>query len=505
MTEHKDNRTVMVLGASGYIGGRLVPLLLVQGHKVRAAGRSVHKLEERFGAGHDNLDLRAVDVLDPSTLQDALKGCRVVYYLVHSMNPQGGDFAHADRTAAANLVSAATAAGVTRIIYLSGLGDPDDALSEHLSSRAEVADILRGGDVPVTVLRAAMIIGSGSASFEILRYLVESLPVMITPRWLDTSCQPIAVADVLFYLQGCLDAPETRGETFDIGCQEVVTYRQLMEIYAEEAGLPRRLILRVPVLTPRLSSYWIQLVTPIPAALARPLAEGLRNPVLVRDTRIRDIFPQPLFDCRTAIRKALHERSDAPLHPSWDINPIDEPADCQPGDPAWAGGIRFREATEVELVGSGEPVWAILMKIGGDNGWFYADFLWQLRGWLDRLSGGPGMRRGRSEGPLQVGAPLDFWRVAAVEEGQSLLLEAEMKLPGRAALGFHICSAGENRTLLRQESIFLPRGLFGRFYWYVLLPLHKILFVGMLRGICRQAGVTILRGPEPIGKRSKKL
>jgi len=504
MTQRIDDQPLLVLGASGYIGGRLVPLLLDQGYRVRAAGRSQAKLAERFPSLADGLELCAVDVLNPEALQSAVQGCRVIYYLVHSMNPQSGDFAETDRKAAANVAAAAAKADVECIIYLSGLGDPADTLSEHLSSRAEVAEILRRGRVPVTVLRAAMIIGSGSASFEILRYLVEGLPLMITPRWLDTPCQPIAVSDVLHYLKSCIESPETIGEDLDIGCEEVVTYRQLMDIYAEEARLRPRLIVRVPVLTPKLSSYWIQLVTPIPAVLARPLAEGLRNPVLVRDARIRQIVAHETIDAREAIRLALDERLRLPLRPSWEAEGNFSPGMRQPGDPPWAGGIAFREGLEIEMTGTVERVWDTLAGIGGDNGWLYANLLWRLRGWLDELCGGPGLRRGRPAGPLQAGMPLDFWRVNSCKEQESLFLEAEMKLPGRAGLAFQIKPVGPSRIVLRQESVFLPRGLWGRLYWYLLLPVHRIIFSGMLRGIGRRAGGQIVRGPEPIPSGEKQ-
>jgi uncharacterized protein YbjT (DUF2867 family) len=287
----EHNKPVLVAGATGYIGGRLLPRLLEAGHRVRAVVRTPAKLGARPWSHHPALEVVRGDLLDRESIMAAARGCRVAYYLVHSMQRQVPDFADVDRRAALNMVDAAAAGGVERIIYLSGLGDEDQGLSRHLRSRTEVARILGEGPVPVTVFRAAMIIGSGSASFEILRYLVDRLPVMITPRWVSTPCQPIGVRNVLYYLVRCLDVSETTGKTFDIGQEEVLTYRRLMEVYAEEAGLPRRLIIPVPFLTPRLSSYWIHLVTPVPAALARPLAEGLSNPVVCRDFRIRDLIP----------------------------------------------------------------------------------------------------------------------------------------------------------------------------------------------------------------------
>lgn len=305
MPDTTGNKPVLVAGATGYIGGRLVPRLLEAGHRVRAFVRTPAKLRNRPWSDHSGLEVVAGDILDRDSLRAAVAGCWAVYYLIHSMAPDVADYAETDRQAACNMAQVAAACGIERIIYLSGLGESGAGMSRHLRSRSEVAAILAEGPVPVTVLRAAMIIGSGSASFEILRYLVERLPVMVTPRWVSTPCQPIGVHNVLHYLVGCLDCPETIGETFDIGQQEVVSYRRLMEIYAEEAGLRKRVIVPVPFLTPRLSSYWIHLVTPVPAALARPLAEGLSSPVVCRELRLQKLIPQPLLDCRQSIRLAL--------------------------------------------------------------------------------------------------------------------------------------------------------------------------------------------------------
>ena len=317
MSNPNKKAPILVTGATGYIGARLIPRLLQEGYAVRALARTPLKIGSRPWSGHPNLEIIRGDVLDLESLTDACSGCSAVFYLVHSMNRLNNDFPSIDREAAGNMASAAKAGGVDRIVYLGGLGEEEEGLSEHLSSRTEVADILRAGKVPVTVLRAAMIIGSGSASFEILRYLVERLPIIVTPRWIDIPCQPIGVRNTLRYLIGCLERPETIGETFDIGQDQVVSYRQLMEIFAEEAGLPKRLIVSLPILTPKMSALWINLLTPVPAVLARPLAEGLRNKVICRDTRIRELIPQELFDCRLAIHLAQHPRkSGGPSSPS---------------------------------------------------------------------------------------------------------------------------------------------------------------------------------------------
>jgi uncharacterized protein YbjT (DUF2867 family) len=491
-------KPVLVVGATGYIGGRLVPRLLQEGYRVRALVRSPAKLQGRSWAGNPLFETLRGDVLDRPSLAAAASGCGAAYYLVHSMNPRVDDFARTDRTAAENMVHAAGAAGLERIIYLSGLGEKDEGLSHHLSSRAEVAAILRAGPVPVTVLRAAMIIGSGSASFEILRYLVERLPVMVTPRWVDTPCQPIGVRNVLNYLAGCLRVSETIGETFDIGQEEVVNYRRLMEIYAEEAGLRKRLILPVPVLTPRLSSLWIHLVTPVPAAIARPLAEGLRNRVVCREQRIRELIPQELLDCRRAIRLALDRERRQQVESSWTDAGLIPPAEWSlPGDPAWAGGTVFEDARRAVLAGSPEQIWPAVARIGGCTGWYAADRLWRLRGLLDRLVGGVGLRRGRRNGEeLRPGDALDFWRVVAVERPQRLLLAAEMKLPGRAVLELRLERTEEGRTELRQTARFLPRGLAGILYWYGVYPFHQVVFNGMLKGIAAAAGKAVVSGPE---------
>ncbi len=495
-----QGRTIFVAGATGYIGGRLVPRLLEAGYRVRALARSPGKLSTRPWAEHPRLDIVRGDVLDAESVRAALEGCTAAYYLVHSMNPDVADFAQTDRLAADTMADAAADAGVEQIIYLGGLGEEGPDLSHHLQSRREVGRRLRRGSVPVTILQAAMIIGSGSASFEILRYLVDRLPVMVTPRWVDTPCQPIGVVNVLHYLIGCLECPETVGETFDIGQPEVLTYRELMRIYAEEAGLPRRLIMPVPVLTPRLSSYWIHLVTPVSAALARPLAEGLANPVVCREDRIRGLIPQDLLDCRRAIRLALDRLRQQEVETSWTDSGSIRPAEWSiPGDAAWAGGAIRDDSRRVIVDTTPDRVWPTLTSIGGSTGWYYADWLWRLRGLLDRLVGGPGLSRGRRDSAeIHPGDALDFWRVLAVERPRTLLLSSEMKLPGEATLSFSLAPLDDGRTELRQVARFLPRGLLGLLYWYAVSPLHNLVFSGMLRGIAAAVGTTISLGPERV-------
>ena len=485
------SKTILVTGGTGYVGGRLIPLLLEKGYRVRAVARSLQKLQSRPWAGFPNVELMAADLLDPAALRKAVAGCGAAYYLVHSMLSRPKVFEHADRRAATNMAWTAEEAGLERIIYLGGLGDVSSDLSHHLRSRAEVATILKSGKVPVTVLRAAMIIGSGSTSFEIVRYLVDRLPVMVIPKWLETPCQPIAIRNVLSYLTGCLERPETKGETYDIGGPEVVSYRKLMELYAEEAGLPKRKLLAIPFLSTRLSAYWIHLVTPIPGPMARALAEGLRNPVICQDLRIRDVLPQELMDCRTAMKLALQRVEQDSVKTHWsDAGKVPPAERMYPGDPQWAGGTVFEDNRSASVHASSEKVWRTIRAIGGTTGWYHADGLWKLRGFLDRMMGGVGLRRGRrSVQEIRSGDALDFWRVGHVREGNELFLIAEMKLPGIATLEFRIeKDAGDPESCrLHQIARFIPKGLWGILYWYGVLPLHAYVFGGMLRKIARAA------------------
>jgi uncharacterized protein YbjT (DUF2867 family) len=479
-----------------------VPRLLENGYRVRALARNPAKLRGRPWARNPGLEIVRGDVSDPDSLMQAARGCWAAYYLVHSMHPDIDDFARTDRRAASNMVKAAESAGMERIIYLGGLGEEEESLSHHLHSRAEVAHILRQGPVPVTVLRAAMIIGSGSASFEILRYLVEHLPVIVTPLWVHTPCQPIGVRNVLGYLTGCLECPQTVGQTYDIGQEEIVTYRQLMDLYAEEAGLGRRLIIPVPFLTPRLSALWIHLVTPVPPSLARPLAEGLRNRVVCRETRIRQLIPQDLFSCREAIRRALDRQRQQDVESSWSDGGIVPPAEWSiPGDPAWAGGTVYTDSRRLLLDATPEQVWPAIVRIGGKTGWYHANWLWALRGFLDQMVGGVGLLRGRRSGAeLYPGDALDFWRVVAVERPHRLLLVAEMKLPGQAVLELAVEERPEGGSELRQTALFLPRGLAGLFYWWSVTPFHNLVFDGMLKGVAKAAGATAIGSPERLPK-----
>jgi len=471
-----------IVGATGYIGGRLAPRLLEAGYAVRCLVRSPAKLQNRQWAQDSRVDVRQSDLSDASALSRNLEGCSAAYYLVHSMTSAGSEYAEQDRKLAAIFASAARSAGIERIIYLGGLGETGANLSEHLSSRREVEESLASTGVPVTVLRAAMIIGSGSASFEILRYLVERLPIMITPKWVSTQCQPIAIQNVMEYLSGTLSRPEMAGDVFDIGGSDVLCYRDIMRVMAEELGLRRRWIIPVPVLTPRLSSYWIHLITPLSHNIAKPLAEGLKNPVVCREDRITKIIPQKLLTVREAIHAALHEVLEHRVETTWSMSGV------IPGDPDWAGGTVFRDERHVIISAPASAVFRAVCRLGGQHGWHGAGWLWKIRGAIDMLAGGPGLRRGRRDPDLLgYGEALDFWRVIGIEPDRNLTLLAEMKLPGEARIEFQIVPNGRRECTLRQLATFRPRGLLGLLYWYAVLPFHHFVFQGMLLGIQREA------------------
>jgi len=494
-----NSHPILVTGATGYVGGRLVPALLDAGYRVRAMGRSLDKLGCRPWARHPLIELVVGDVLDLKSLKKAASGCRIAYYLVHSMIAQKGQFVEADRVAARNMVAAAEDAELTRMIYLGGLAEAKDkSLSKHLESRIEVAEILQAGSVPTTDLRAPMILGSGSASFEILRYLVERLPAMVTPRWVQSLNQPIAIRDVIAYLVGCLEHEQTVGETLDIGGPDVLTYRDLLKIYAEEAGLRKRLIIPVPVLTPTLSAYWIRFVSPVPTSIALPLTEGLTSDAVCTDKRIRDIIPRKLLSCREAIRLALDRLNQEQVDTCWmDAGELIEPEWAHCGDAEWAGGTLMHCGYRALLQADAESVWRPVSRIGGKTGWYHLDILWRLRGMMDRMVGGVGLRRGRRHpSDLMVGDALDFWRVLEVEPPERLVLLAEMKTPGEAMLEFQITAVGENQAELQMFSSFLPRGLGGILYWYVLYPFHEWIFYGMLKSIAKSIGKPIVDGPQ---------
>ncbi len=494
-----NSKPILVTGATGYVGGRLIPALLDAGYRVRAMGRTLEKLGCRPWAHHDRVELVEGDVLDRESLIKAAAGCWAAYYLVHSMIAQKEKYVEADRKAAHNMVDAAAAGGLQRMIYLGGLAESRHmSLSKHMKSRREVGDILQSGPVPTTDLRAPMILGSGSASFEILRYLVERLPAMVTPRWVQSLNQPIAIRNVITYLVGCLEYEETVGQIFDIGGPDILTYRDLLDIYAAEARLPRRWIIPVPVLTPTLSALWIHLISPVPTSIALPLTEGLVTDAVCSENRIRSIIPQKLLTCREAIRLALDRVRQEQVDTCWmDAGDLLEPEWAHCGDAEWAGGTIMSCGYRAYLKATAEETWQPIRKIGGKTGWYFGNFLWRLRGIMDRLAGGVGLRRGRRHpSEIGVGDALDFWRVLEVVAPHRLLLVAEMKTPGEALLEFQITPIGDDRIELQMLSRFLPKGLGGIIYWYVFYPFHQWIFFGMLRSIAKAIGKPILSGPE---------
>ena len=484
---------LLVTGATGYVGGRLIPLLLEAGHQVRVLVRDPARLQGRPWLAQ--VEVVQGDVLQAHTLPAAMTGISAAYYLVHSMS-DSADFHQRDITAARNFALAAKAAGVPRLIYLGGLGDSAADLSPHLRSRQATGDALRAAcaspdqspaTTTVTEFRAAVIVGSGSLSFEMIRYLTERVPIMICPRWVYTRVQPIAVRDVLSYLVSALSVPESANRILEIGGADVLTYGEMMTGYARARGL-RRWLLPVPVLTPRLSSYWVHWVTPVPAAIARPLIQGLRNEVIVHDDSPRRLFPsiQPL-DYATALRFALAKLDAGQVQTSWKDALVSSQNDGAPATFTEQEGI-FIEQRQQIVDAPPAAVFRTFSGIGGERGWFYATWAWELRGLADRLIGGVGLRRGRRHpDDLRVGDALDFWRVEAVEAPRLLRLRAEMKVPGLAWLQFETQPQPDGRTRLVQTAFFASKGLFGLLYWYALYPLHGLIFSGMIREIARRA------------------
>ncbi len=476
--------TVLVSGATGYIGGRLVPRLLEAGYSVRCLVRDPARLQGRPWL--DQVDVAVGDCLSAQSLPPAMESVQAAFYLVHSM-AGGRDFEQRDVMAARHFAAAAKQAGVQRIVYLGGLGDPDTGLSEHLRSRQETGAVLRQSGVPVTEFRAPVIVGSGSLSFEIIRYLTERLPVMICPRWLYTRAQPIAIGNVLDYLVSALDTPDSAGRIIEIGGADVLTYGDLLRGYAKARGL-RRWLLPVPVLTPRLSSYWVHLVTPVPATIARPLIQGLRNDVVVRDHLAHELFPNiQLLDYDTAVRLALDNLKTGRVETAWSDALASSQRDVAPVVLTTQEGIII-ERRQQSVRAPAASVYGVFTRLGGETGWLCMNWAWAARGFVDRLLGGVGLRRGRRDpDDVRVGDAVDFWRVEAVEPGRLLRLRAEMKVPGLAWLEFRVEPVDAASSRLSQTAFFAPRGLAGLLYWYLLYPIHAVIFSGMAKRLARRA------------------
>lgn len=472
---------ILLTGVTGYVGGRLLARLLASGHAVRCLARRPEFV--RLPAA-PRFEVVRGDVLDADSLPGALAGIDVAVYLVHSMG-SSGSFEDEDRLAAANFGAAAKAAAVQRIVYLGGLGVTGEASSAHLRSRHEVGDILRASGVPVTELRASIVIGSGSLSFEMVRALVERLPVMITPKWVSVEAQPIAISDLLSYLVAAIERVDEPGnETFEIGGRDRVSYGDLMQEYARQRGL-RRWMIRVPVLTPRLSSLWLGLVTPLYARVGRKLVDSICHPTVVCDDAARRVFAIEPRGMSEAIAEALRNEDCQLAQSNW----FDAESSAGPAR-SWGGvrfGSRLVDAREVEVNVPPALAFAPIRRIGGRQGWYFANFLWRVRGFLDLLVGGVGMRRRRRD-PEQVavGDVIDWWRVEAYEPDRRLLLYAEMRLPGRAWLEFSV-EARPGGSILRQRAVFDPVGLLGLLYWYSVYPLHEVVFAGMIRRLADAA------------------
>jgi uncharacterized protein YbjT (DUF2867 family) len=468
---------VLIAGASGYVGGRLLPVLENRGQRVRCLARHPEALRERVAP---TTEVVAGDVLDPQSLPAAMEGVHTAYYLVHAM-ASANSFEHEDRSAAESFAAAARAAGVSRIIYLGGLGRGDQ-LSAHLRSRQEVGRILRESGVTTIEFRTSIIVGSGSVSFEIVRALVEKLPVMTTPTWVKTRTQPIAVEDVIAYLVEALDVTAEGSRVFEIGGSDQVSYLDLMKEYAQRRGLKRWMI-PVPVLSPRLSSLWLGIVTPVYARVGRELVESLRNQTIVTDRSADQVFSVRPLGFRDAVKRALvNEDRDFALTRWSDAFSSARSA------PQWGGvkfGRRIVDSRSTQVPFAPQVAFQPIERLGGDTGWYYGDWLWRARGLLDLAFRGPGMRRGRrSPTHLFAGDTVDFWRVEKIAPARLLRLSAEMRLPGRAWLQFEV-EPSESGSLVRQTAIFDPVGLLGQLYWYVLYPIHRFVFAGLLAGIVR--------------------
>ncbi|MFI0432596.1 MAG: SDR family oxidoreductase [Candidatus Nanopelagicales bacterium] len=484
-------KTCLVTGATGYIGGRLVPELIAAGYRVRVLSRHPERL--RDVDWYDRVEVVGGDASDPTALARALDGVDVAYYLLHSLQ-LGEGFEDVERDMALLFARIAKESDVGRLVYLGGLtpSGPAAELSPHLRSRAEVGEILRQSGVPTAELRAAVIIGSGSASFEMLRYLTERLPAMVTPRWVRNRIQPIAIRDVLRYLVGCAELPSEVNRSFDIGGRDVLTYEQMMQRYAAVAGLRRRIIVPTPVLSPWLSGHWVGVVTPVPASIAKPLVKSLRNEVVCSENDIQrfvQLPPEGLLTFEQAVQLALVRVRDASVRTRWSSASVPgAPAEPLPTDPDWAGGSLYLDDRSTTVDAPPAALWRVIEGIGGENGWYSFPLAWEVRGLADRVVGGVGLRRGRRDATqVLVGETVDFWRVEERIPERLLRLRAEMRMPGLAWLELRVEVGDDGRTLYHQRALYHPHGLPGHGYWWSVAPFHGIVFGSMLHNIAKAA------------------
>ena len=475
---------ILVTGATGYIGGRLVPRLLESGYRVRCLVRDGTRLQGFPWLAQ--VEVIQGDALDRASLVEAMRNASSAYYLIHGMQGNKKD-AGRDLSAARNFAEAGVQAGLERIIYLGELVDPTAHLSSYLVSRNETGQILRQGRVPVTEFRAGMVVGSGSALFEMIRYLTERQPVLFCPQWFYSLAQPVAIRDVLAYLIATLKTPESIGEVIDIGGPTRLCYADMLRGYARERGL-KRILLRTPFYTPRFSAYWVHMLTPIHWRIILPLIEGLHAEMIVHDDLAHRLFPNihPL-DFQTALHLALERVQSDTVETSWSDALVVTQGNTRPLILTTTDGMML-ERRHLVLDLPSAPVFRAFTGLGGERGWLYLNWSWEIRGWLDKLVGGVGLRRGRRHpDDLRVGEALDFWRVEAVEPDRIMRLRAEMKLPGKAWLEFQSIPLPAGNTQLTQTAYFAPRGLGGFFYWYLLYPIHSLIFSGLIRKVAGRA------------------
>lgn len=482
------SKLCLVTGATGYVGGRLVPQLLNAGYRVRILVRHPERVAQM--PWQDRVEIATGDANDAQALATAMRDVDVAYYMIHAIG-SAGDFEEIERQTAHIFAQCAKKAGIQRIIYLGGLQN-DPNLSPHLRSRAEVGNIFLQSGVPTIAFGAAVILGSGSLSFEMLRYLTERLPAMITPRWVRTRIQPIAVRDVLRYLVLAAELPPELNRTFDIGGPDVLTYEEMMHHYAKVAGLRKRIILPINFLSPGLSSRWIGLVTPVPKNIARPLVDSLKSEVVCVENDIKNYIPDPpegLLGFDVAVGLALQRIREANVTTRWSSASVPgAPSDPLPTDPDWAGGSLYTDVRETVCQATAESLWKVIERIGGENGWYSFPLAWETRGILDRIFGGPGLRRGRRNPYyLVAGETVDFWRVEECDRGHLLRLRAEMKLPGLAWLELEVRTNEKNEVVYHQRAIYHPRGLAGHIYWWSVWPFHGIVFGSMVKNITKAA------------------